>query len=340
MSQPNLTYSLFSLHAVCLERLEPSASGIVTTVCNHRFHNQCLRQWVDSSCPVCRYVQGGDCGVGGSAVPSPSLECAHDACRSTVDLWMCLICGHTGCGRYRGSHAAKHFEETGHGFALEVADGRGVRTGRQGSELVWDYRRDAYVHRLGAEDSVERGDVERFEDPGVTDESSELEKAVGVRLGGDGEVKSATRSVDAALVQAKLDSLATELTQLMVSQMEMQRAHYEKIVESHHRATERALEDTNAAAAVAVAASAAADAAAQKAEQATQKPRTLGEAGKEPQGAVVLTGTERDAAQRHPGVAGPCQGGRNRARRTESRGIRAARPGQGPDDVHRGAGCD
>lgn len=208
--------------------------------------------------------------MGGSAVPSPSLECAHDACRSTVDLWMCLICGHTGCGRYRGSHAAKHFEETGHGFALEVADGRGARTGRQGSESVWDYRRDAYVHRLGAEDSVERGDVERFEDPGVTDESSELEKAVGVRLGGDGEVKSATRSVDAALVQAKLDSLATELTQLMVSQMEMQRAHYEKIVESHHRATERALEDTNAAAAVAVAASAAADAAAQKAEQATR----------------------------------------------------------------------
>ncbi len=26
-------------------------------VCNHRFHNECLRQWGDTSCPVCRYCQ-------------------------------------------------------------------------------------------------------------------------------------------------------------------------------------------------------------------------------------------------------------------------------------------
>ena len=210
--------------------------------------------------------------MGRSAAPSPSLECVHEACRSTVDLWMCLICGHTGCGRYRGSHAAEHFEETGHGFALEVADGRGVRSGRQGSELVWDYTRDAYVHRLVSEDPVGgfRGASEGFEDTGVRDESCELEKAPVACVGGDREVKTGARAVDAALVQAKVDSVATELTQLLVSQMEMQRAYYEKIVDSHHRATERALEDTNAAAAVALAASAAADGAAQKAEQATR----------------------------------------------------------------------
>lgn len=42
---------------VCLDRLDANTSGIVTTVCNHRFHNQCLRQWADTSCPVCRYCQ-------------------------------------------------------------------------------------------------------------------------------------------------------------------------------------------------------------------------------------------------------------------------------------------
>ena len=26
-------------------------------VCNHRFHNECLRRWGDTSCPVCRYCQ-------------------------------------------------------------------------------------------------------------------------------------------------------------------------------------------------------------------------------------------------------------------------------------------
>ena len=24
-------------------------------VCNHRFHNECLQRWGDTSCPVCRY---------------------------------------------------------------------------------------------------------------------------------------------------------------------------------------------------------------------------------------------------------------------------------------------
>ena len=43
--------------AVCLERLDPSISGIFTIVCNHQFHCDCLRRWADSSCPVCRHVQ-------------------------------------------------------------------------------------------------------------------------------------------------------------------------------------------------------------------------------------------------------------------------------------------
>ena len=111
---------------VCLERLDGTVSGIVTTVCNHRFHNQCLRQWVDSSCPVCRYCHN----------PSESTH-ACSTCRSSVDLWMCLICGHIGCGRYRGSHAANHFESTGHGYALELE-----------SQRIWDYAQDTYVHRL------------------------------------------------------------------------------------------------------------------------------------------------------------------------------------------------
>ena len=40
---------------VCLERLDCTVSGMVTTVCNHTFHCDCLSLWEDSSCPVCRY---------------------------------------------------------------------------------------------------------------------------------------------------------------------------------------------------------------------------------------------------------------------------------------------
>ena len=41
---------------VCLDRLDPSVTGIVTIVCDHTFHCECLRRWSDSSCPVCRHV--------------------------------------------------------------------------------------------------------------------------------------------------------------------------------------------------------------------------------------------------------------------------------------------
>ena len=42
---------------VCLERLDPHASGILTVLCNHSFHSECLTKWGDSTCPVCRYAQ-------------------------------------------------------------------------------------------------------------------------------------------------------------------------------------------------------------------------------------------------------------------------------------------
>lgn len=58
-------------------------------------------------------------------------------CHCTKHLWMCLVCGHVGCGRFSGRHAYAHFEETGHTFAYELD-----------SQRVWDYAGDQYVHRL------------------------------------------------------------------------------------------------------------------------------------------------------------------------------------------------
>ncbi|XP_072877217.1 BRCA1-associated protein isoform X3 [Chlorocebus sabaeus] len=42
---------------VCLERMDESVNGILTTLCNHSFHSQCLQRWDDTTCPVCRYCQ-------------------------------------------------------------------------------------------------------------------------------------------------------------------------------------------------------------------------------------------------------------------------------------------
>ncbi|GAB5353982.1 hypothetical protein AAMO2058_000080600 [Amorphochlora amoebiformis] len=51
--------------------------------------------------------------------------------------WICLVCGHIGCGRFQQSHAVRHFETTGHRFSLFLK-----------SEAIWDYEGDGYVHRL------------------------------------------------------------------------------------------------------------------------------------------------------------------------------------------------
>lgn len=34
---------------VCLERMDESVNGILTTLCNHSFHSQCLQRWEDTT---------------------------------------------------------------------------------------------------------------------------------------------------------------------------------------------------------------------------------------------------------------------------------------------------
>eukprot|EP00658_Telonema_sp_P-2_P040161 TRINITY_DN2872_c0_g1_i12.p1 TRINITY_DN2872_c0_g1~~TRINITY_DN2872_c0_g1_i12.p1 ORF type:complete len:467 (-),score=89.61 TRINITY_DN2872_c0_g1_i12:546-1946(-) len=116
---------------VCLERLDYSVTGRteLTTLCNHTFHRDCLELSMNQagwSCPVCRY-----CTEGGPA------DSSCEECGSSTSLWICLICGYMGCGRYDKAHARKHFEETKHAYALDPE-----------SQRVWDYAGDGYVHRL------------------------------------------------------------------------------------------------------------------------------------------------------------------------------------------------
>ncbi|XP_071944544.1 BRCA1-associated protein-like [Antedon mediterranea] len=112
---------------ICLERMDEAVDGIITILCNHSFHGSCLYKWGDISCPVCRYCQ----------TPEMVEDNKCYKCGVQESLWICLVCGVVGCGRYVEAHAHEHFKETQHTYALQV-----------GQNKVWDYAGDNYVHRL------------------------------------------------------------------------------------------------------------------------------------------------------------------------------------------------
>ena len=57
-------------------------------------------------------------------------------CKMKETLWVCLICGVIGCGRYSQGHAREHFWETGHPYSLELV-----------TQRIWDYDTGEYAQR-------------------------------------------------------------------------------------------------------------------------------------------------------------------------------------------------
>lgn len=184
---------------VCLERMDET-SGLMTIPCSHVFHCTCLRNWKGGGCPVCRFTNA-DVADGDEARPfgrpfGSDVSNLCSVCDSTDDLWICLLCGYIGCGRYKGGHAKDHWKETAHSFALELE-----------TQYVWDYAGDAWVHRL----IRDKGDGKVVELPG--------------RSG------SHPPAADEDVVpRAKLDNMSFEYTHLLTSQLESQRSYYEEML--------------------------------------------------------------------------------------------------------------
>ncbi|CAK0773568.1 hypothetical protein CVIRNUC_004079 [Coccomyxa viridis] len=196
---------------VCLERLDEHISGVATTVCNHRFHSECLQRWGDTSCPVCRYC-----------LPSSNSDSRCASCSSSQDLWMCLICGHIGCGRYRQGHAAEHSRAHNHAYSLELE-----------AQRVWDYTNDNYVHRLVQ--SKKNGKLLELPSPAPSSSHAPAMAA--------SEVDSQTEE---ALVASKVDYLAEEYSQLLLSQLDEQRAYFGTLHEKQAQQAEATLQESKA----------------------------------------------------------------------------------------------
>ncbi|KAF4125546.1 BRCA1-associated protein, partial [Geosmithia morbida] len=213
---------------VCLERMDET-SGLMTIPCSHVFHCTCLKNWKGSGCPVCRFTNaprgyegdGGERGDPTNPYSQPfgaSVSNLCSVCDSSEDLWICLICGRVGCGRYKGGHAKDHWKETAHSFALELE-----------TQYVWDYAEDAWVHRL----IRNKGDGKVVELP-VRSGTRGGRRSRGRGHGNgydddDGDDDNDTDGDDGDVVpRAKLESIGFEYSQLITSQLESQRTYYEE----------------------------------------------------------------------------------------------------------------
>jgi len=119
-------------------------------------------------------------------------------CGEPEDLWMCLICGFMGCGRYRSQHALQHFVDSGHSFAIEL-----------GTQRVWDYTGDNYVHRLVAN----KVDGKLVELP----EGDHKGQRKGEEAG----------KLEEALVGSKLESVLQEYNEMLTRTLDDQRRFFE-----------------------------------------------------------------------------------------------------------------
>lgn len=185
---------------VCLERMDET-TGLMTIPCSHVFHCNCLQNWKGGGCPVCRFTNTGQEGNFDPNNPytqpfGTSISNLCSVCDCTDDLWICLICGYVGCGRYKGGHAKDHWKETAHSFALELE-----------TQHVWDYAGDMWVHRL----IRDKGDGKLVELPGR------------------GDANRNHRDED-VVPRAKLETIGLEYTHLITSQLESQRAYYEEML--------------------------------------------------------------------------------------------------------------
>ncbi|KAI9876554.1 MAG: hypothetical protein M1830_006227 [Pleopsidium flavum] len=192
---------------VCLERMDET-TGLLTILCQHVFHCACLQKWKGSGCPVCRYTQD-DLGRRNHASGEEVVENGCSVCRSDANLWICLICGNIGCGRYDAAHAYAHYEQTFHCYAMDTS-----------TQRVWDYAGDGYVHRL----------IQNKSDGKFVDLPASLDGSANV---------ASTDGAEDYVPREKLENISMEYTHLLTSQLDSQRLYFEEKLE---RAADKASE--------------------------------------------------------------------------------------------------
>jgi len=135
--------------------------------------------------------------------PEPVCPC----CMSPDNIWVCLVCGHIGCGRYAGGHAKDHSRKRGHQFGLDLSSGR-----------IWHYAGDVFVHRRLVQMVAASGrfQVESLPEPANESLGPASSSGHGAHMGGQKGPDS-----------FRENHLAMELDAVLASQLDYQCSLYE-----------------------------------------------------------------------------------------------------------------
>ncbi|KKY19432.1 putative ring and ubp finger domain [Diplodia seriata] len=147
----------------------------------------------------------------------PENECS--VCGTSSNLWICLICGNIGCGRYDSAHAFQHYEATSHSYAMDIA-----------TQHVWDYAGDGYVHRL----IQNKADGKLVDLPAAHNHANNSQHPNNSMTGMGADT----------VPREKLDNMGMEYAFLLTSQLDSQRLYFEEQVE---RAVDKAAKASAAA---------------------------------------------------------------------------------------------
>ncbi|CAN8251811.1 unnamed protein product [Cochlearia groenlandica] len=190
-ASPPAGYTELPTCPICLERLDPDTSGILSTLCDHSFQCSCTSKWTYLSCQVCRLCQQED------EISSCSI------CEKTENVLSCLVCGFLGCGRYKEGHSIRHWKETHHCYSLDLR-----------TQQIWDYVGDNYVHRLNHLK--------------IYGKSAEMNSRC---LSHEGDCEcSEDAGISGVIFNSKLDSIVSEYNDLLASQLRAQRQYYESLI--------------------------------------------------------------------------------------------------------------
>uniref|UniRef100_A0A0D3G0X9 UBP-type domain-containing protein n=1 Tax=Oryza barthii TaxID=65489 RepID=A0A0D3G0X9_9ORYZ len=192
---------------VCIERLDQDISGIMATTCDHSFQCSCVSMWVNSSCPVCQFCQK----------QSKNPTCS--VCQTSGNLWICIICGFVGCGRYEEGHAIRHWKETQHCYSLDLE-----------TQRVWDYVGDSYVHRL----NHSKSDVKHSKFKSKCKYSGD--KCANCSCNDE-------EDIGGAIFSSKAETIVDEYNRLLASQLETQREYYEARLSEAKKEKEQYISD-------------------------------------------------------------------------------------------------